>query len=100
MLGQGAEGDGVVWLQRSLAELRYFDTSPSGQFDGATLRAVAAFQRDQGLVADGIAGPLTQIALYAQLSRYPVPRLSRVDPRSETTAPARSAAVSPSGDRG
>jgi general secretion pathway protein A len=87
MLGQGAEGDGVVWLQRSLAELRYFDTSPSGQFDGATLRAVAAFQRDQGLVADGIAGPLTQIALYAQLSRYPVPRLSRVDPRSGTAAP-------------
>jgi general secretion pathway protein A len=85
MLGRGDEGDGVVWLQRALAELGYFegpnglDAQPSGRFDGATLRAVANFQRKQGLVADGLVGPLTQIALYAQLDRYPVPRLSRVD---------------------
>ena len=42
----------------------------------STSEAVRRFQSEAGLVADGVAGPLTQIALYGGLSRYPVPRLS------------------------
>lgn len=76
MLGDD-EGPGVLWIQRSLAELRLLSGSPSGRFDAATVEAVARFQRSRGLAADGVAGPLTQIALYSQLARYPVPRLSR-----------------------
>ena len=76
ILSEGARGESVVWLQNALAELRYFDKQPTGLYGAATLSAVASFQRERGLVADGIAGPLTQIALYGQLSKYPVPRLS------------------------
>lgn len=88
LLASDAFGPGVRWLQQSLAELRFLDGAPTGRYDAATRDAVRRFQRDRGLVADGLAGPLTQIALYGQLDRYPVPRLSR------TVAAARS------GDRG
>jgi len=77
LLGQGDEGGGVIWLQRALSELRLYTGPVSGSFDAATRAALLRFQRDRGLVADGIAGPLTQIALYASLDRYPVPRLSQ-----------------------
>jgi hypothetical protein len=70
------EGSSVLWLQRALAELRYYDARPTRRFDEATREAVRRFQRDRGLVDDGLAGPLTQIALYAEIARYPVPRLS------------------------
>ena len=66
----------MAWLQRSLSELNYVRGAPSGRYDDATLEAVKRFQSEQGLVADGVAGPLTQIALFGQLERYPVPRLS------------------------
>jgi general secretion pathway protein A len=77
LLGQGDEGGGVIWLQRALAELRLYTGPVSGRFDATTRAALLRFQRERGLVADGIAGPLTQIALYASLDRYPVPRLSQ-----------------------
>lgn len=76
LLAEGAQGKSVIWLQNALSELRYFTSPVTGLYDATTLSAVAAFQRERGLVADGVAGPLTQIALYGQLSRYPVPRLS------------------------
>jgi len=102
-LKMGEEGGGVLWLQRSLAELRFFEGRPSGTFDGNTLDALTRFQRTNGLVSDGIAGPLTQIALYAQLDRYPVPRLSRDIPpraRSASPAPAPTGGKESMGDRG
>jgi len=77
LLQMGEAGKGVLWLQRALAELDYFKGHPNGTFDGKTLVALTRFQRERGLVSDGIAGPLTQIAIYGQLDRYPVPRLSR-----------------------
>lgn len=79
MLVAGQAGNGVQWLQRSLAELRFYRGSADGLFNDQTSKALVAFQQEQGLVADGIAGPLTQIALYGRLTRYPVPRLSSAD---------------------
>jgi general secretion pathway protein A len=76
-LAEGDEGKGVLWLQRALSELRFYDGRPSGEFDGETRDALTAFQNERGLVADGIAGTLSQIALYGRLDRYPVPRPSR-----------------------
>jgi general secretion pathway protein A len=76
VLAEGARGTPVLWLQRALAELRFYSGRPTGVFDTATRSALASFQRDRGLIVDGIAGPLTQIALYGSLDRYPVPRLS------------------------
>lgn len=77
MLGEGAEGPAVRWLQDGLTDLHFLDTAPTSRFDAATAAALRRFQSDRGLVPDGVAGPLTQIALYAALDRYPVPRLSR-----------------------
>ncbi|MCR9098141.1 MAG: AAA family ATPase [bacterium] len=74
------EGQGVRWLQRGLAELRFFEGALNSRYDDATTEAVRRLQVDAGLVADGVAGPLTQIALYAGMTRYPVPRLSERAP--------------------
>lgn len=89
LLGQDDEGQGVLWLQRGLAELRFYDGAPSSRYDAATTEAVRRFQSDHGLVADGVAGPLTQIALYAGLTRYPVPRLSRAQGDDPDRSPDR-----------
>jgi len=93
LLTKDDEGRGVLWLQRGLSELRFYDGAPSSRYDADTTAAVRRFQTEAGLVADGVAGPLTQIALYASLTRYPVPRLSESatapGPRPvATTAPA------------
>jgi peptidoglycan hydrolase-like protein with peptidoglycan-binding domain len=77
LISPNEKGPGVLWLQRALAELHFFEGAPSGHFDDTTSEAVRRFQVDRGLVSDGVAGPLTQIALYAGLDRYPVPRLSQ-----------------------
>lgn len=102
----GEQGRGVLWLQRSLAELHFFEGRPDGTFDDDTLAALTRFQREHGLVSNGVAGPLTQIALYGQLDRYPVPRLSRDEPTRPQLAsprapsPGRDAAAQGPGDRG
>jgi len=98
VLARGGEGESVVWLQRALAELRFYEGRPTGTFDSDTLVALTRFQRDRGLIADGIAGPLTQIALYAELDRYPVPRLSSPTPHSSgatTSSSSRSSTAAP-----
>jgi len=106
--------DSVRWLQRSLAELRYFAGDDDGVFDARTADALRDFQNAHGLVEDGVVGPLTQIALYAQLARYPVPRLSASavrpppgppragpPPSSAAAAPSDDATLTPPpGDRG
>ena len=76
ILGRNDQGGAVVWLQRALAELSFYREAPTGLFDAPTADAIERFQRSSGLVVDGIVGPLTQIALFGQLERYPVPRLS------------------------
>jgi general secretion pathway protein A len=76
ILSHNDEGGGVVWLQRALNELEFHVAPPTGQYDLATLDAVKRFQSERGLIADGVTGPLTQIALFGRLERYPVPRLS------------------------
>jgi general secretion pathway protein A len=89
LLAIGGKGRGVLWLQRSLSELHFFQGSANGSFDSDTRSALIEFQRRHGLVADGMAGPLTQIALYAKLDRYPVPRLSKAPNVEVQLPPAR-----------
>lgn len=86
ILGRNDEGEGVLWLQRALAELRFYDGSPTSRFDAETTEALRRFQSTRGLIADGVAGPLTQIAIYGRLARYPVPRLSRADGRTASSS--------------
>jgi peptidoglycan hydrolase-like protein with peptidoglycan-binding domain len=66
-LRQGSHGDGVRVLQLALIDLGFEmpvsthsgASLPDGIFGAETLRAVMAFQRANGLVADGVAGAHT-----------------------------------------
>ncbi len=60
----GSTGPGVASLQARLNALGYNCGRSDGVFDGATRTAVRAYQRAQGLGADGIAGTLTLGRLY------------------------------------
>ena len=64
VLKKGAKGAQVKKLQEDLIKLGYGEYmepyGADGSFGGATLRAVEAFQKANGLVVDGSVGPATQ----------------------------------------
>lgn len=68
VLAVGSKGEDVRRVQTRLNELQY-PGAPwrrlvvDGDYGVATAHAVAAFQRDRGLVADGETGPITRKAL-------------------------------------
>ena len=72
-LRKGDEGPDVVTLQQALAELGYLSGAADGNFGTGTQTAVKKFQQDNNLDADGIAGKMTQEALFAKSSVTPIP---------------------------
>jgi len=72
-LRKGDEGPDVVTLQQALVELGYLTGATDGNFGTGTQTAVKKFQQDNGLDADGIAGKMTQEALFAKSSVTPIP---------------------------
>jgi N-acetylmuramoyl-L-alanine amidase len=66
--GQQLVGDDVSALQDQLLELGYDLARADGVFAGRTAECLRAFQREYGLVPDGICGPATLRAL-RQLDR-------------------------------
>jgi len=63
-LGRGAHGEAVRDVQRRLGALgHHLGDDPAGDFGAATEVAVADFQAQRGLPADGIVGPVTWAAL-------------------------------------
>ena len=60
----GSVGSGVITLQTRLVALKYLKGTADGIFGTQTAQAVTAFQRKNGLKADGIAGSQTQAKLY------------------------------------
>lgn len=72
-LRRGDQGPEVVTLQQALTELGYLNGAADGNFGTGTQTAVKKFQEDNGLDADGIAGKLTQEALFAKSSVTPIP---------------------------
>ena len=59
MVSYGSRGDAVRKLQELLNALGYDCSSVDGIFGSKTKAAVLAFQKANGLAADGIVGPLT-----------------------------------------
>ncbi len=59
VLKYGSRGAAVKQLQEDLNRLGYPCGTPDGVFGTKTVNAVKAFQRDNGLTADGIAGGAT-----------------------------------------
>lgn len=58
-LKMGATGENVYWLQSKLQDLGYYSLEPDGFFGMQTSEAVMCFQKENGLIADGIAGDRT-----------------------------------------
>ena len=55
----GDTGSMVLWIQESLHELKYYSGDLSSHYGDKTKEAVRRFQKDNGLSADGVAGPKT-----------------------------------------
>ncbi len=64
-LRKGATGTAVVTLQTRLIELGYLTGDADGKYGIATAEAVTLFQKNNGLLRDGIAGKDTQTKLYS-----------------------------------
>ena len=65
-LHNGSQGEKVWKLQEKLKALGYYEGEVDGQFGPGTRDAVIAFQKKNGLDADGLAGEETQQALYSE----------------------------------
>ena len=70
-LRPGDTGPRVTDLQTKLAALRY-DVTPSGSYNAATMQAVMAFQKVNGLGRDGVAGDQTLGKLAAPVTPGPL----------------------------
>ncbi|MEO6155704.1 MAG: AAA family ATPase [Thermomonas sp.] len=69
----GTKGDAVDWLRLKLTPSQ--EIVPGQPYDDVLRKAVSTLQQARGLPADGIAGPLTLMALAGEL---PGPHLQRV----------------------
>ena len=63
ILRVGTKGGDVERLQQALKDRGFSPGAVDGEFGAGTEQAVVAFQRSQGLLADGLAGARTQAAL-------------------------------------
>jgi hypothetical protein len=73
---QGDQGQGVADIQKALIADGYDPGAVDGVFGMKTVVAVKAFQKDKGLTADGVVGPITS----AQLMTAPVAKPSQPAP--------------------
>ena len=80
LLKQGTIGIEVRRLQARLMELGYYAGGVDGLYGSTTVDAVRAFQRANGLSADGQAGEQTQKKLYAATARYSTTPVSTANP--------------------
>ena len=76
-LRKGATGSDVKSVQKRLKELGYYTGSVDGTYGSGTVNAVKAFQKNNGLTADGIAGNATYKKLYSDKA---VPAASAATP--------------------
>ena len=65
-LKTGSRGSDVKKMQTALKEKGYYTQKVDGIFGKGTLSAVKAFQKENGLKVDGIAGPQTLSKLYSK----------------------------------
>ena len=75
MVRFGDSGAQITELQHRLTDLGYYTGTASGTFDRPTEAAVQSFQHDNGLLADGIVGASTEVAL-----RQPVGQSAATSP--------------------
>ena len=87
-LRNGSEGTAVSQLQEALIGLGYMAGKPDGKFGDMTEAAVKAFQKNNGLTADGAAGEATQKVLYggnAKAAKVKVTATPTATPKATAT---------------
>ncbi|MDH3536425.1 MAG: AAA family ATPase [Gammaproteobacteria bacterium] len=76
LIRPGSRGPGVTWLTRNLRAAGIESLPVKNEYDAEVVAAVRAFQRERGLVADGIAGRQTLIHLNSRTDDS-IPRLGK-----------------------
>ena len=61
----GMSGEDVRYTQLRLSALGYYNNGLDGQFGNGVLKAVKAFQKNNGLTADGVLGPASLKVLFS-----------------------------------
>ena len=71
----GIRGDKVRRLQFLLGLTGCVSIPTNGRYDASSIGCVKDFQREHGLVVDGLVGPRTLMLLYQVAGSYDIPRL-------------------------
>jgi len=66
VIKSGSRGSAVLSLQKRLVELAYYTSRLDGVYLEDDINAVRAFQKNNGLTVDGVAGYQTQSLLYSE----------------------------------
>lgn len=82
ILKVGTRGDLVRQLQDELRKLGYFRVASTGYYGNVTKNAVTQFQKDHGLMVDGIAGSQTVAAINNKSTDNPT--ILKIGSRGET----------------
>lgn len=80
----GVSGDDVKLLQESLNKVGNFGLSVTGTFDSSTESVVKAFQKNNGLSADGIVGQMTSKKISSLLTQSETQNTSETKPSNLT----------------
>lgn len=88
-LRYGSKGDAVKAMQEALTKLGYAPGVADGIFGRGTENTVKQFQKNNGLVTDGLAGSKTLALLYSQAGQNSAPTPAPTD-ATPTPAPATS----------
>ena len=92
-LRPGANGKAVRTVQTKLKSLGYYRGTVDGDYGTATVDAVKAFQRANGLTADGVAGASTYNKLFSSDAKKYVARTATPKPTARPTATRRPTAT-------
>ena len=85
-LRKGSKGAAVSQLQTALKELGFYTMKVDGKYGKGTVAAVKAFQRKNGLHADGIAGPKTLGKLYGSTGNEAADASAQADSAAAASA--------------
>ncbi|MGC4121779.1 MAG: peptidoglycan-binding protein [Myxococcales bacterium] len=81
-VSRGSQGEAVAQLQRLLAQHGFNPGAADGDFGARTEAALCAFQRQAGLDADGVCGPMTWASLSESV--FEQPQVTTTTPAGET----------------
>ncbi len=72
----GTTGEKVRRLQFLLGLTGCLEVPTTGRYDATTIECIKRFQRDHGLVIDGLVGPRTLMLIYQAAGNYDTPHFS------------------------